>query len=222
MSRDFNGTTAYLTRTGRLGLSGYPLSVFVQFSADTFATDNRTLFCIAEDGGGYNDMLKIAVKTDSKVELISLDATNSYVVATTTASAATGAWQTVAGVWAASNSKALYLNGGNKVTNTGASAVAFADLSRVALGANVLGPPLEYFDGRLAHVAVWTAALTDDDVAILHAGLHPTRVKPASLIAYWSLSGKDSPEVDIIGRNDLTVTNATVSNEEPRIFRNYA
>lgn len=222
MSRELNGTTAYLTRTGRLGLSGYPLSFFTHFNADTFATTNRTLFCIAEDGGSYNDMLKLAVKTNSTVELISFDATSGYVVLVTSATASTGAWQSAGGVWAASNSKALYLNGANKTTNTSASNVVFTDLNRTGIGANVLGPATEFFDGRMAHAAVWAAALTDDDMAMLHAGLHPTRVKSASLIAYWALSGKDSPEIDIVGRNDLTVTNATVSNEEPRIFRNYA
>lgn len=79
-----------------------------------------------------------------------------------------------------------------------------------------------YFTGQIAHAAIWSVALADTEIAVLGAGLAPIRVRPASLSAYWSLSGKDSPEIDIVGRNDLTVTNATVSNEEPRIFRNYA
>lgn len=219
MSRDLNGTTAYLTRTDRLGFNGYPLSVFVWFQADTFATTNKTLFCIAQDSGAANDMLKLAVLTGSVLEIINYDVTSGYVGVQTTATASTGVWQTAAGVWASSSSRSAYLNGANKVTSTGASNVVFADLTRTAVGANVLGPAFEFFDGRIAHCAVWSTALTDDDVAILHAGLHPTRVKSASLVAYWSVSGKDSPEIDIVGRNDLTVVNATVSNEEPRIAR---
>lgn len=219
MSRELNGTTAYLTRANRLGFNGYPLSVFLWFHADTFASTNKTLFCIGQDTGAANDMLKMAVLTGGAIEIISYDATSGYVGTQTSATASTGTWQSAAAVWASTSNRSVYLNGGNKATISGASNVVFADLSRTAVGANILGPAYEFFDGRVAHCAVWATALTDDDVAMLHTGLHPLRVKSTSLVAYWSLSGKDSPEIDIIGRNDLTVTNATVSNEEPRIAR---
>lgn len=99
--------------------------------------------------------------------------------------------------------------------------MTLSNLSRATVGKLSFGSS-NYFTGQLAHCTVWAAALTDAEVEVLAAGLLPTRVRSASLTAYWSLSGKDSPETDIVGRNDLTVTNATVSNEEPRIFRNYA
>lgn len=222
MSRDFNGTTAYVGRSDNLGLTGYPFSFFCWFNGTSFGGSQRTLFSLYENANDFIDTVNVIITTGSKLKLVCRDAVNGYVEFETSATATAGVWSSAAAIWAASNSRALYLNGANKVTNTGATAIGLADINRMALGAFRQTPTIEFFAGQIAHAAMWNTALTDDDVAMLHAGLHPTRVKSTSLRAYWSLSGKDSPEVDIVGRNDLTVTNATVSNEEPRIFRNYA
>jgi hypothetical protein len=220
MGRDFNGTNSYLNRADRLGITGYPISMFTWFKGDTFATNNRSLMGFFEDQGGYNDLFKFAVVTSGAIEMVSYDATNGYVGPTTSATASTGVWNSALAVFAASNDKRLYLNGANKVTNTGASAVTFTDLNRFVIGAFGMGTPYEYFDGQIMHSAIWTAALDDQEALSLHNGIHPIRVRPASLLAYWSIDGRTSPEIDIIRGNGLTVTNfSSVIEDGPRIFQ---
>jgi hypothetical protein len=222
MSRDLTGAASYLSRNDRLGLAGYPLSVFVRFYGDTFATNNRALFNLGQAAGAADDSLKLAVLTDARVEVMAYDPVNGFRVAQSVATVSTGAWQSAGAVWASATSRSVYVNGANKVTNTQTSAVTFTDLDRTGVGVNIVGGFTELFDGRLAHPTVWKAELTDDEFAALHAGIHPTRIRPASLVSYWSLSGKDSPEIDIVGRYDLTVTNAAASIEEPRVYRAFA
>ena len=222
MSRDLTGTASYLSRNDRLGFSGYPLSVFIWLYGDTFATNNRTLFNIGQAAGAADDTLKMAVLTDGRVEVLAYDPVNGFRVAQSVATVSTGAWQSAGAVWTSTTSRSVYVNGANKITNTDTSAVTFTDLDRTGVGVNIVGGFTELFDGRLAHCAVWNVALADAEMEILHSGLSPLRVRPASLVAYWSLSGKDDPEIDIIGRYDLTVTSAAASNDEPRVFRNYA
>lgn len=223
MGRDFNGSNSYLNQASRLGISGYPITFFCWFKGDTFATNNRSLMGLFEDQGGYNDLLKLAVLTSGAIEMVSFDATNGYVGPATAATASTGTWSSALAVFAASNSKSLYLNGGNKVTNTGASAVTFTDLNRFVIGGFGMGTPYEIFDGQIMHSAVWTAALDDQEALSLHNGIHPTRVRPASLRAYWSIDGRTSPEIDIITRYDLTVTNfSSVVADNPRVTQQTA
>lgn len=220
MGRDFNGSNSYLNRGDRLGITGYPISMFTWFKGDTFATNNRSLMGFFEDQGGYNDLFKFAVLTSGAIEMVSFDATNGYVGPTTTATASTGTWSSALAVFAASNSKSLYLNGGNKVTNTSASAVTFTDLNRFVIGGFGMGTPYEIFDGQIMHSAIWTAALDDQEALSLHNGILPTRVRPASLLAYWSIDGRTSPEIDIINRYELTLNNfSSTINDGPRIFR---
>jgi hypothetical protein len=173
-----------------------------------------------EDQGGYNDLFKIAVLTSGVVELVTYDATNGYVIATTTTTASTGVWNSALGVFAATNNRAVYLNGGSKGTSTQATVVNFTDLNRFVIGAFGMGTPYEYFDGQIMHSAIWTAALDDQEALSLHNGIHPIRVRPASLLAYWSIDGRTSPEIDIIRGNGLTVTNfSSVIEDGPRIFQ---
>ena len=136
------------------------------------------------------------------------------------AGSTTNTWQHAAAVVTSASNYAVFYNGANKGTETTAVTMTPANLNRIALGRQSFASA-DYFTGALAHCAVWSAALSDAEIEILGAGLIPTRVRPTALVAYWSLSGKDDPEIDIVGRNDLTVTNATVSNEEPRISRWY-
>lgn len=220
MGRDFNGSNSYLNRGDRLGITGYPISMFTWFYGDTFATNNRSLMGFFEDQGGYNDLIKFAILTNGAIELVTADATNGYRVCTTTASPSTGVWNSTLGVWSSATSRAVYLNGGNKGTSTATSAVTFTDLNRFVIGGFGMGTPYEIFDGQIMHSAIWTAALDDQEALSLHNGILPTRIRPASLLAYWTIDGRTSPEIDIINRYELTLNNfSSIIDDGPRIFR---
>jgi hypothetical protein len=51
-------------------------------------------------------------------------------------------------------------------------------------------------NGRIAEAGIWNVALSDREVAALASGVHPARMRPDALVAYWPLWGDDSPELD--------------------------
>jgi hypothetical protein len=69
----------------------------------------------------------------------------------------------------------------------------------------------------MAEVGIWNAALTDAEVAILALGYSPDQVRPASLVEYWKLIGRNSPETGIKGY-DMTLYNAPLVANHPRII----
>jgi hypothetical protein len=75
-----------------------------------------------------------------------------------------------------------------------------------------------FWDGRIAEAAIWNIALGSGSVARLVTGIVPLCVHPESLVAYWPLWGSHSPELDLVGGNNLTVTGATKI-DHPRIVR---
>lgn len=219
MSRGFNGTSAALTRSAGL-ITAFPFTINVWFRPAALSGSEVDFFCTHDQGVTGNVVRLFMDGLDSyRVTLGLFD--GAYDFAKATGNPTTNAWQMATAVATSASSYACFFNGGGKATNTTPSTINLSATNRVALGRESFGTS-NWFNGQLAHCAVWSAALADAEVAVLAAGLLPTKVRSASLTAYWSLSGKDSPEIDIVGRNDLTVTNATVSNEEPRIFRNYA
>lgn len=219
MSRDFNGTNALLTRSAGV-ISAFPFTVAIWYRPTALSGSDKDLFSTHDDPS-VPIAIRLSLRSASswKPTLYMYDGT--YKEVNAGAGSTTNAWQHAAAVGTSSTNYSVFYNGANKATGTTAVTMTLSNLDRVALGRTSFAAS-DYFTGQLAHCAVWSAALTDAEIEVLAAGLLPTKVRSASLTAYWSLSGKDSPEIDIVGRNDLTVTNATVSNEEPRIFRNYA
>ncbi len=63
-------------------------------------------------------------------------------------------------------------------------------------------------------MAIWNVALTDSEIATLAEGVSPLRVRRDALVYYCPIGGQ-SPEIDIIGGVNMTVTGTTVDEEPP-------
>ena len=139
------------------------------------------------------------------------------VFAATSAGTSAGVWTHACAVFAAADSRAAYINGGSKGTNTDSRTPA--GINRTLLGARYLtGSKSLFLDGDLAEAAIWNVALDDAEVATLAAGVSPLGVRPSGLVAYWPLIGTTSPEIDIRGRTELTLNNTPTQAAHPRIF----
>lgn len=132
--------------------------------------------------------------------------------AASTVAASANVWTHACAVFASSSSRAAYINGTNKGTNSASHTPASIDLTM--LGARYTGPGARslYYDGYIAEAAIWDIALSDAEVASLYVsagvGIFPTDVQSGHLLAYWPLLGSSSPEPDDVGSADLTVSGA--------------
>jgi hypothetical protein len=134
--------------------------------------------------------------------------------ATTTTGITVGQWHHGCAVFASADSRAAYIDGGSKGTNTTNNSPDFTNqLSVGYLDYN--GADTAFFNGDIAELAIWNVALTDAEVAILGAGASPLMVRPESLVFYAPLIGRYSPEIDTIGRFNLTLTGTGPSAHPP-------
>jgi hypothetical protein len=123
----------------------------------------------------------------------------------TTAGYTAGAWHHATGVFTSSTSRAAYLNGGNKGTD--ATSVAMTGVvDRTLVAARINTTIGAFLDGAVAEAGIWSAALTDSEVASLAKGFSPLLVRPASLVAYWPLIGRTDPEISLKGGLNLTLS----------------
>lgn len=110
------------------------------------------------------------------------------IVATTTG-ATTGTWHHFTAVWASATDRRIFIDGGSKGTNTdsrnggGTYNVCIGCRYGVPSGAAVD----LLFDGKLAHIGIWTSALSDANAASLAGGALPTAVDASNLEDYWAL-----------------------------------
>lgn len=113
------------------------------------------------------------------------------------------------------NDRHAFLDGGGKGDNTPDITDPTADVT--SIGVNRHSVFQRHFSGRLAEIGIWDVVLTDAQVLVLANGVSPLMVEPESLIAYWPLLGRYSPEIDLVGGFDMAVTGATAA-DHTRVF----
>ena len=179
-------------------LTAVPFTMACWFKLSTLAAA-QTLMSI--DAGNNQNRFMMDVVVTTGVIRSHVTAANQSNAASTTAGASTGSWNHACAVQASATSRAAYLNGGNKGTNT---------TSRTATGLNttligLFSGPGNPLAGDIAECAIWNVALSDADVALLATGVNPVFVQRANLVAYWPLRGLVSPEPSIVGSFAMTV-----------------
>jgi hypothetical protein len=137
-----------------------------------------------------------------------------YALAMSTSGYSAGTWHHLCGVETASNSRAVFLDGGSKGTNSDTASPAGAD--RLSLGRVGDSSPGLYLNGGLAEGAIWNVALTDAEVALLARGYSPLLVRPESLVFYAPLI-RDTDD-DLVGGLQLTAYNTPSITAHPRII----
>ena len=216
MARDFTAASSqYLKHS--VAIVSHPFTVSGWFYAND-ADNAYSLWSMGDEGGAntYGLQLEGSAAGD-KVNFWAYATQSDYKQAYTTSGFSAVTWHHACGVLDSSRNLAVYLDGGNKGTNTPTTGVP-SSLDNTVIGALVyVNPsPAQCFDGYLAEVACWSAVLTDAEVAILAAGYSPLFVRPQSLVAYWPLIGRTSPEIDIVGGYNMTLTNAPTVAAQPR------
>lgn len=126
-------------------------------------------------------------------------------------------WIHQAGVFASSTLRVLYTNGVAAATNT--TSTVTDGLDRVAIAARLSTSWGLYYWGRLAEVAVWSTDLNADEIRALAGGAAPFMVRPASLVFYAPLTGRETATEWNLDGAQVSLTNApSASVLHPRIY----
>ena len=150
------------------------------------------------------------------VTAVSDDGSGSAAYAVATGSFVANSWQHFCGVWAATNDRRIYLNGGSKGTET---TTKTPTVDRTLDGAVLAGGTAYGSSCRLAMRAIWNVALSDAEVASLAAGFHPLLVRPASLVSFCPFGGFHGDVLtDFVGGYTPTAINSPPWAEQPRII----
>ncbi len=216
MARLFDDASSqYLERTSAV-LTATPITLAAWFYLDDAAdpADFTILSLSASTGTEYWTTDVERSGGSAYVRAVAQSGATSDVSTRTTVSMNT--WHHGAAVFASSTSRTAYLDGTAGTENT--TSIAPSGVDRTDVGTQFYsGARLNYFSGRIAEAAIWSVALTAAEIVSLAKGFSPLLVRPASLAAYWPLVGRNSPETDPRGGNDLTVTGATAA-DHVRVF----
>lgn len=217
MSRDFNGSSQFAYLASAPAASPLTLAAWVR--PDSVSGLSKTIVAVCGAASHYQ-LLGLSVGL-GKWYCASRQGATEYYAAGTTA-VATGGWVHVAAVFASSTSRAIFVNGASEGSNSTSVSPTLTSTSVAARtdGAVPGGSP-SYFDGQIAHAAVWPIALTSGQVASLAAGQSPLTVSATSPWLYVPLAGETFPEKNFSG---LALTLYPVGSEpakganDPRLY----
>jgi hypothetical protein len=212
MAYDFNGTTQYLS-VSSAPVTAVPFTMAAWFNSDSITTsqaivslDNATTafqgYRLLAAGAIAGDPVR--ADTGGAVPNTAADSSIGYTANT---------WNHAAGVFT-QPSVSVFLNGS---ANTVASNFStYPIVNRIDIGARLSsGASGALFDGRIAEVGIWNAALTAAEIASLAKGMTCDKVRPQSLVFYAPLVRN---LIDAKGGLTITNNNAATIADQPRVY----
>ncbi len=209
MARLFDGVNQYLSNANAV-VSSTPLSMACWVS-NSAAVGNDAVMCISD--GDINQFHGLYMPFVAKTVRARTNNTNS----TEAGPWVVDVWTHIGGVWTNSTSRVAYRDGNAAVADNTDRTPAGLDYTTIGCFGGDIGRVF-FFEGMIAEVAVWNAALTTPEMVILAARYSPLFVRPQSLVAYWRLIGRTSPEIDLVGGFDMTLNNAPTQAPHPGII----
>lgn len=219
MARDFSGTNGnYLSAadSASLSITGTAVTLAAWVNPDDFGNEGFIV--------GINDdsviQYQMSVRQTNGHAFGSIGAGGTFQNVESAASLTAGAWQHIAVRKNGTGAGALrsFINGTNDGSSTSDTSITDQSLA-CAIGDSPGSAFWNAFDGRIAEVAIWAAALDDAEIVSLARGFSPLLVRPASLRAYWPLLGNSSPEPDLRNGNNASVTGTVAkAADHPRVI----
>lgn len=195
MARLFDDAANQYLEIDSAVVSSYPLTMACWFYTDNDALGQALMGVLDKDVAAHYHLLQAAGGAVGDPVRYTAIAGVAPQQADTTSGYSINTWHHACAVGADSTTRAAFLDGGNKGTN--AVDLTPANLDRTSIGRRGSSAPAWYMSGYIAEAAVWSAALTDEEVAILAEGISPLLVRPQNLVFYCPLIRDD--DEDIIG-----------------------
>jgi hypothetical protein len=212
MAYNFNGSSQRLS-TASTPVTAVPLTLACWFNPDRITANEALLTVINPSTADRFLLLILGANSDQLRANIQVSGTQAS--ADSTAPFIAGSWQHAAGVFTSNTSRTVYLNGGNSATNT-TSLAGPSGVNTIRVASRPFGGVEGlFFDGKIAEVGIWNAALTTAEVASLAAGMTCDKVRPQSLVFYAPLVRNLQ---DVKGGLTITNNNSATVAAHPRVY----
>jgi Concanavalin A-like lectin/glucanases superfamily len=192
--------------------STLPVTLAAWFRPTDFST--YPVLISLEDTGGASHSVHLRAEAGSGGSSAAVVVSGVGSGVSTAGTGVLGAWAHYGAVFASTTSRTGYLNGVPGTPNIASWDTALG-LSKVGF----LWSGYQMATGDIAEAAIWSAALTPDELAALAKGISPILIRPSALHAYWPLAGNLLPEPDLWRNNlALAINGSHPKAAHPRVF----
>jgi peroxiredoxin len=216
MARAFDdGSSQYLENTVAAPVTDFPFTMACWFNSDDITVAQTLVHIQDKDvADAYHGLFAQGAVAGDPIRAATVGGTGGTVLADTTAGYSANTWHHACGVWATRADVSSFIDGGSE-GNDGGAGDSPPGIDSVSLGRQGDSTPGTYMSGNIAEAAIWNAALTNAEVAILATGVSPLAVRPQSLVFYMPLVRDD--DVDLIGGLTLTPSGSPTIADHPPV-----
>jgi hypothetical protein len=215
MARYFTQSSSQYLENGNAAVTAVPLTMACWFNSIDIASA-QSLITIGSSG--TSDLVALRANgnvANDPVRLYTIVGGAGISVSTTTGYSAS-TWHHACAVMVAPDDWFVLIDGDNKGSSSATRNLA--NLDTTTIGSHMYSGARDYYmDGAIAEAAVWNAALSDAEAAVLAAGYSPLFVRPQNLIAYWPLIRDE--DQDRVGGYDMTPAGEpTIATHVPKVI----
>lgn len=207
MARDFNGSTQYLIG-GDPAVTDWPLTISAWFHPDAAIAATHNAVSLGDASVDNQDQVLLQFRTAGANDVVAAAAFGAnFRRATGTTHLAPGTWYHITAVYGSATSREIFVDGTSEATNTQSlGTFTWSNIDRIVVAAHAQSTIDGFVDAQIADVAIWDVALDGREIAALAAGVRPNHILRSSLVHWWPIWGRHSPEIDLTGNLDLTLT----------------
>lgn len=213
-------TSNFLSYSAGL-VTAVPVSICVWAKTSITGSVQELVALHASGSANNRNVFDLSVSASNTVSMRAANGSGAGIAGSSTTITA-NTWFSACGVAGATASRAVYLNGGGKGTDT--TSLTPTGINETLVGvANNAGSKTNAWaqggTGAIAWGAVWTVALTDADALEYSLGVDPRLIEPASLVAFWPLEGI-FPEYNLLSNTSVLTEGGTLTvATDPALFR---
>src|SRR5215813_2611285 len=190
MARNFNGTSDYIDVSNSPLLTSAPLTVaaWINWGGTTGTNDH---WAVGRDDDVLGRAYTLGITDSTSQILAQIQGTPIQSGSTATANV----WTHIAFTADASATSVItvYKNG---VPGTPTARNLGASTGITAIGKRTYSGNNDWFNGSIADVGIWAAALSTTEVIALAFGARPFMIRPLALRGWWPLDGYIHPAFD--------------------------
>lgn len=217
MARAFTGSSSLYLTASSSPVSDSPLTMSIWVYPTNLTVDWMGFFVLANSARTQYYEIRTLSYFDYRPMLYAAGSTTaSQTIHSSLMSANT--WQHLAAVAVSQSERRFYFNG--SAATPSFTSIGTTTPTLVDVGAGLwAGSRSRYARAWIAEAAIWDAALSSAEILSLRDRASPFLVRPGSLVSYWPIVGRTSPERRLIGDIDLTVNGSPAAQPHPTIYR---
>lgn len=218
MARSFAGSPDRLVAASA-AVTAYPITMSCWLNTNS-VTSNQVAMAVAA-AATDNARFELRLNSSGQAQARAVDSTGTS-AGISSAALSASTWYHAGAVFVGDANRTVYLNG-TGTSHTTSRTVDPSSFTTMTVGCvtTLAGSFGSYFSGDIAEPAIWSVALTADEISLLASGYSPLFVRPQSLVFYAPLFGRagaSGDEEDWSNGRTLVQTSSPAVADHPRII----